>query len=61
MSKIATMLAKARQKSDFDFVAQHFGCTPDEVEEMRVIANANRAEAREYFAWQANEIREGRA
>lgn len=58
MSKqVQAMLAKARQKSDFDLVCQHYGCTPAEVEEMKSIANANRAEARECFAYLAKKIR----
>lgn len=56
-SQVQAMLAKARQKSDFDAVTQHYGCTPSEIEEMKAIANANRAEARECFAYLANQIR----
>lgn len=56
-NQVQAMLAKARQKSDFDTVAQHYGCTPSEVEEMKSIANANRAEARECFAYLASQIR----
>lgn len=58
MSKIATLMSAAKQKSDFDLVCQHYGCTPAEVEEMKSIANANRAEARECFAYLAKQIRE---
>ena len=58
MSKIASMMAAAKQKSDFDAVCQHYGCTPAEVEEMKAIANANRSEARECFAYLAKKIRE---
>ena len=58
MSKIASMMAAARQRGDFEFVCEHYGCTQEEVEEMRQIANANRAEARECFAYLAKKIRE---
>ena len=51
------MLAKARQKSDFDTVCQHYGCTPEEIEEMREIANRDKASARECFAHLASQIR----
>lgn len=61
MSKIASMMAAAKQRGDFETVCEHYGCSPEEVAEMRDIANANRSEAREYFAWQAAQIREGRA
>jgi len=58
MSKIASMMAAAKQRGDFEFVCKHYGCTPAEVEEMKAIANANRAEARECFAYLAKQIRE---
>ncbi len=61
MSKIASMLAAAKHKGDFDLVCQHYGCTPDEVEEMREIANRDSASARECFAYLANKIIEGNA
>ena len=57
MSKIATLMSAAKQKSDFDLVCQHYGCTPEDVEEMKAIANTNRAEARECFAYLAKQIR----
>lgn len=57
MSKIAILMSAAKQKSDFDLVCQHYGCTTDEVEEMKAIANSNRAEARECFAYLAGQIR----
>ena len=57
MSKIATLMAAAKQRGDFDFVCEHYGCTPSEIEEMKSIANANRAEARECFAYLAYQIR----
>ena len=56
-SQVQAMLARARQKSDFEAVAQHYGCTPEEIDEMKAIANANRAEARACFAYLANQIR----
>ena len=55
--QVHALIAKARQKSDFDLVCQHYGCTTAEVEEMKAIANANRAEARECFAYLAGQIR----
>jgi len=50
MSKIASMMAAAKQRGDFEFVCKHYGCTPAEVEEMKAIANANRAEEPKCFA-----------
>ena len=61
MSQVQAMIAKARQKSDFDAVVSHYGCTPEEVAEMREIANRDRASARECFAYLAKKISEGRA
>jgi len=57
MSKIANMMAAAKQKSDFETVCKHYGCSEAEVEEMKAIANANRADARECFAYLAGQIR----
>ena len=57
MSKISTLMAAAKQRGDFDLVCEHYGCTPEEIDEMKAIANANRAEARECFAYLANQIR----
>lgn len=57
MSKIASMLAAAKHKGDFDLVCQHYGCSEAEVEEMKSIANADRANARETFAYLASQIR----
>ncbi len=56
--QVQAMLTRARQKSDFDLVCQHYGCTPAEVEEMKEIANTNRSEARECFAYLAKQIME---
>ena len=56
-NQVQSMLAKARQKSDFDTVCQHYGCSAEEISEMKEIANANRAEARECFAYLAGQIR----
>ena len=61
MSKILTLMAAAKQRGDFDFVCEHYGCTPSEIEEIREIANRDKKAARDYFAWEANKIREGRA
>lgn len=60
-NQVQSMLAKARQKSDFELVTKHYGCTPEEIAEMREIANRDRASARECFAYLANKISEGRA
>lgn len=57
MSKIAILMSAAKQKSDFDLVCQHYGCTPEEIEEMREIANRDKASARECFAHLASQIR----
>ncbi len=56
-NQVQSMLANARQKSDFDTVCQHYGCTPEEIEEMREIANRDKASARECFAHLASQIR----
>lgn len=61
MSKIATMMAAAKQRGDFEAVCEHYGCSPEEIAEMREIANRDRASARECFAYLANKISEGRA
>lgn len=57
MSKITSMMAAAKQRGDFETVCKHYGCTDEEISEMKAIANANRAEARECFAYLANQIR----
>lgn len=57
MSKIATMMAAAKQRGDFETVCEHYGCPPEEVEEMREIANRDKASARECFAHLASQIR----
>ena len=57
MSKIASMMTAAKQKSDFETVCKHYGCSAEEISEMKEIANANRAEARECFAYLAGQIR----
>ena len=55
--QVHALITKARQKSDFDAVVSHYGCSESEVEEMKAIANSNRAEARECFAYLAGQIR----
>ena len=55
--QVHALITKARQKSDFDAVVIHYGCSEAEVEEMKSIANANRADARECFAYLAGQIR----
>lgn len=57
MSKITSMMAAAKQRGDFETVCKHYGCTDEEISEMKAIANANRAEARECFAYLAGQIR----
>jgi hypothetical protein len=57
MSKIASMMAAAKQRGDFETVCEHYGCSAEEISEMKAIANANRAEARECFAYLAGQIR----
>ena len=59
--QVHALITKARQKSDFASVCEHYGCTPEEIAEMREIANRDRASARECFAYLANKIIEGRA
>ena len=41
-SQVQAMLAKARQKSDFDAVTQHYGCCAEQIEEIREIANRDK-------------------
>lgn len=57
MSKIASMMTAAKQKSDFETVCKHYGCSAEEISEMKAIANANQSEARECFAYLATKIR----
>ena len=57
MSKITSMMAAAKQRGDFETVCKHYGCTEEEISEMKAIANSNRAEARECFAYLAGQIR----
>lgn len=57
MSKIAKMMAAAKQKSDFDLVCKHYGCTAEEITEMREIANRDKQAALECFAFLAKKIR----
>ena len=57
MSKITSMMTAAKQRGDFETVCKHYGCTDEEISEMKAIANANRAEARECFAYLAGQIR----
>lgn len=59
MSKIANMMASAKQRGDFDLVCKHYRCKPEEIEEMREIANLDKAAAREYFSLEAEKIRAG--
>ena len=57
MSKIAKMMAAAKQRGDFETVCEYYGCSSEEISEMKAIANANQSEARECFAYLATKIR----
>lgn len=57
MSKITSMLAAAKQKSDFETVCKHYGCSEEEISEMREIAKHDRQSAIECFAYLADQIR----
>jgi len=57
MSKIAKMMAAAKQRGDFETVCEHYGCTADEITEMREIANRDKQAALECFAFLAKKIR----
>lgn len=57
MTQVSKMMAAAKQRGDFETVCKHYGCSAEEVSEMKAIANANRAEARECFAYLAGQIR----
>lgn len=57
MSKIASMMTAAKQKSDFETVCKHYGCSDEEISEMREIANRDKQAARECFAFLAKKIR----
>jgi hypothetical protein len=51
------MMAAAKQRGDFETVCKHYGCTADEITEMREIANRDQQAARECFAFLAKKIR----
>lgn len=57
MSKITSMMAAAKQKSDFETVCKHYGCSEEEISEMREIAKHDRQSAIECFAYLADQIR----
>jgi len=57
MSKIASMMTAAKQKSDFETVCKHYGCSDEEISEMREIAKHDRQSAIECFAYLADQIR----
>ena len=57
MSKISKMMAAAKQRGDFETVCEHYGCTADEITEMREIANRDKQAALECFAFLAKKIR----
>ena len=57
MNQVSKMMTAAKQKSDFETVCKHYGCSAEEISEMKAIANANQSEARECFAYLATKIR----
>ncbi len=57
MNQVSKMMTAAKQKSDFETVCKHYGCSDEEISEMKAIANENQAEARECFAYLAGQIR----
>jgi len=57
VSKITSMMAAAKQRGDFETVCKHYGCTADEITEMREIANRDKQAALECFAFLAKKIR----
>lgn len=57
MSKITYMMTAAKQKSDFETVCKHYGCSEEEISEMREIAKHDRQSAIECFAYLADKIR----
>ena len=57
MSKITSMMTAAKQKSDFETVCKHYGCSEEEISEMREIAKHDRQSAIECFAYLADQIR----
>lgn len=57
MTQVSKMMAAAKQRGDFETVCKHYGCTDEEISEMKAIANANQTEARECFAYLADKIR----
>ena len=57
MSKITSMMTAAKQKSDFETVCKHYGCSEEEISEMREIAKHDRQSAIECFAYLADKIR----
>lgn len=57
MSKITSMMAAAKQRGDFETVCKHYGCSDEEISEMREIAKHDRQSAIECFAYLADQIR----
>ena len=57
MSKITSMMAAAKQRGDFETVCKHYGCSEEEISEMREIAKHDRQSAIECFAYLADQIR----
>ena len=49
MSKITSMMAAAKQRGDFETVCKHYGCSDEEISEMREIAKHDRQSAIECF------------
>lgn len=57
MSKITSMMAAAKQRGDFETVCKHYGCSDEEISEMREIAKHDRQSAIDCFAYLADQIR----
>ena len=57
MTQVSKMMAAAKQRGDFETVCKHYGCSEEEISEMREIANRDQQAARECFAFLAKKIR----
>jgi hypothetical protein len=57
MNQVSKMMTAAKQKSDFETVCKHYGCSDEEISEMREIAKHDRQSAIECFAYLADKIR----
>ena len=57
MNQVSKMMTAAKQKSDFETVCKHYGCSEEEISEMRELAKQDRQAALECFAFLAKKIR----